>query len=307
VALIPSVIGQLPVVGGAMLSAPLVSEASDELALAPERRTFLNFWFRHVWEYSLPTFPTLFLTAGIAGIPMAELVQVNFPLTLMSILAGIVLGFRGIPRPARRRPATTSAGIARQLFLFARNLAPFFLAILLTAGFNVHLAYSMAGVTAGVVLLYRIPPARLARLARAHLSAELAFLVWGIMVFKEVLGASRAMTGIAADLTAVGLPVAVLVVLLPAIIAFITGYTTAFIGLSFPVLLPLLPADGSAVFYIMLGLASGICAHLLSPMHSCLVMTLEYYKAGMGKTYRLIWAPAVLTFLTGVAVFLAGR
>ena len=60
-----------------------------------------------------------------------------------------------------------------------------------------------------------------------------------------------------------------------------------------------------SAFYIMLGLASGICAHLLSPMHSCLVMTLEYYQAGMGKTYRLIWIPVLFTFLTGVAVFLA--
>ena len=49
VAIIPAVIGLLPVVGGAMLSAPLVAEASDDLKLSAERRTFLNFWFRHVW------------------------------------------------------------------------------------------------------------------------------------------------------------------------------------------------------------------------------------------------------------------
>jgi hypothetical protein len=65
VAIIPAVIGLLPVVGGAMLSAPLVAEASDELGLEPERRTFLNFWFRHVWEYTLPTFPAVFLTADM--------------------------------------------------------------------------------------------------------------------------------------------------------------------------------------------------------------------------------------------------
>jgi hypothetical protein len=44
---------------------------------------------------------------------------------------------------------------------------------------------------------------------------------------------------------------------------------------------------------------------MLSPMHACYVMTLEYYQAGMGKTYRLLLAPALLTFLTGVAAFLA--
>ncbi len=49
----------------------------------------------------------------------------------------------------------------------------------------------------------------------------------------------------------------------------------------------------------MLGLAGGICANLLCPVHSCYVMTLEYYRAAMGKTYRLLLAPAILTFLVG--------
>ncbi len=307
VAIIPAVIGLLPVVGGAMLSAPLVSEASDELELSPERRTFLNYWFRHVWEYSLPTFPAVFLTAGIAGIPIADLVLVNLPLTAASILAGIVLGFRGIQRPAAPRTALTPAECGRQLFAFALNLAPLFSVILLTVAGGIHLAWSLLGVTAAIILLYRIRPAWVARLARTHLSLELAGLVWGIMVFKEMLSASNTMAGIAAELTRMGMPAAVLVVALPALIAFITGYTTAFVGLSFPVVLPLLPADGSAVFYVMLGLAGGICAHMLSPMHACFVMTLDYYRADMLKTYRLILLPALLTLLVGVAVFLAAR
>lgn len=66
VVFIPAVIGLLPVVGGAMLSAPLVAEASDELNLSRERRTFLNYWFRHVWEYTMPCEPA---NAGALSIP----------------------------------------------------------------------------------------------------------------------------------------------------------------------------------------------------------------------------------------------
>jgi hypothetical protein len=39
-------------------------------------------------------------------------------------------------------------------------------------------------------------------------------------------------------------------------------------------------------------------------MHACLVMTLEYYKANIEKTYRLLFAPVAVIFLTGVIVFL---
>ena len=98
VALIPAIIGLVPVMGGAMLSAPLVAEASDEFDLSPERRTFLNFWFRHVWEYTLPTFPTIFLTASIVGISVTDLALVNLPLTAAAITVGIVFGFRGVGR-----------------------------------------------------------------------------------------------------------------------------------------------------------------------------------------------------------------
>ena len=34
----------------------------------PERRTFLNYWFRHVWEMVFPLYPSLVLAAGLMGV-----------------------------------------------------------------------------------------------------------------------------------------------------------------------------------------------------------------------------------------------
>ena len=302
VAIIPAIVGLLPVVGGAMLSAPLVAEASDELRLSAERRTFLNFWFRHVWEYTLPTFPAVFRTAGIAAVPVADLVAAGAPLTIMAVATGALFGFRGVARPPSRTVPGAEPAAMKHLWKFFWNLMPFFLVILLTVGLDIHLVYPLAVVTTGMLVFSRMPAARLFQLARRHLSIDLALLIWGIMVFKEILVSTRAMAGIARDLSAMGIPAVVLVVLLPALIAFITGYTTAFVGLSFPVLVPFLPSGGLGVFYVMLGLASGICAHLLSPMHACLVMTMQYYQADMARTYRLLILPTALLFLTGASV-----
>jgi hypothetical protein len=191
------------------------------------------------------------------------------------------------------------------MWSFILNLLPFFLVILLTVALDVHLLYPMVLVTTGMVLFGRMPIGRLRQLARQHLSIELAFLIWGIMLFKEILLSTEAMDGMARDLAGMGIPTAVLVVVLPALIAFITGYTTAFIGLSFPVLVPFIPAGDMTVFYVMLALASGICAHLLSPMHACLTMTMQYYRAEIGRTYRLLLLPTLLLFLTGSSVFAA--
>ena len=311
VAVIPAIIGLLPVVGGAMLSAPLVAEASDDLGLPPERRTFLNFWFRHIWEYTLPTFPAVFLTASITGVPIPELAAAGIPLTLAAIATGVVFGFRGVQASVCGKRIGSLREARKPIVDFIWNLLPFFLVIALTVGLDLHLVYPLAGVTTAVIVFNRMPIGRLREIAAAHLSIDLAFLIWGIMLFKEILLATGAMGRIAAELSAMGIPALALVVLLPALVAFITGYTTAFVGLSFPVLIPFIPAGGLSAFYVMLGLASGICAHLLSPMHACLVMTMQYYEAGMGKTYRLLFMPTAAIFVTAactwaVACWLAG-
>ena len=306
VALIPAIIGLIPVMGGAMLSAPLVAEASDDLKLSPERRTFLNFWFRHVWEYMLPTFPTIFLTASIVGISVTDLTLVNLPLTAASITVGIIFGVRGIKPFTGLHEPLTAGDVMKQLSLFVGNLLPFFLVILFTLYLKLHLAYSLTIVTVGIIILYRFPFSVLRQLARKHLSLELAFLIWAIMIFKEILLASGAMNSVTKELAQMGMPPVVLVVLLPSLISFITGYPTAFVGLSFPVLLPFIQSSNIGLYYVMLALGSGLSAHLLSPMHACLVMTLQYYNASMEKVYRLLAIPVAILFLTGALVTIAG-
>ncbi|HDS30691.1 MAG TPA: DUF401 family protein, partial [Firmicutes bacterium] len=54
---LPALIGLLPMPGGALFSAPMIEKLSDEAKLSPETRTYLNYWFRHVWEYSYPLYP----------------------------------------------------------------------------------------------------------------------------------------------------------------------------------------------------------------------------------------------------------
>ncbi|RLB04094.1 MAG: hypothetical protein DRG50_09360, partial [Deltaproteobacteria bacterium] len=70
VALLPAMIGLMPLMGGALVSAPLVVEASNALGLSAERRTFLNYWFRHIWEYFLPTYPGVILTSALLGVAL---------------------------------------------------------------------------------------------------------------------------------------------------------------------------------------------------------------------------------------------
>ena len=46
-AVLPSVIGFMPSVGGAYFSAPLVHEIAKDMDISKEKKAFINYWFRH--------------------------------------------------------------------------------------------------------------------------------------------------------------------------------------------------------------------------------------------------------------------
>lgn len=300
VAIIPAIIGILPIMGGAMLSAPLVLEASDELKLSPEKRTFNNFWFRHVWEYTLPTYPGIILIATIVGIPVSQVSLINLPLTIAAIVVGILFGFKGVKTNFSSSTPLTARHVGRNLGRFVMNLFPFFAVLLLTLFFKVHLAYSLAIAVGGTILYHRLSYPLIWRLAKISFSWEIVFLIWGIMIFKEILMVSGAMNSVAKEFIQLGLPPLFLILTLPAILGLITGYSNAYVGLSFPILLPLFQASAPNYSYVMMAYCSGFCAVLLSPMHACLVMTREYFKADMGKVYRLLILPVGIVFVTGL-------
>ncbi len=301
VAIIPAIIGILPIMGGAMLSAPLVLEASDELRLSPEKRTFNNYWFRHIWEYTLPTYPGIIMIATIVGIPVAKVSLINLPLTIAAIAVGIFFGFRGVRSSLPSSAPLTTGMVAKNLVRFIINLLPFFIVLWLTLYFKVQLAYSLALAVAGVILYHRLPLGLIWQLLKSSFSWEIVFLIWGIMIFKEILVVSGAMNSVAREFTAIGMPPFILIVALPAILGVITGYSNAYVGLSFPILLPLFQASAPNYSYVMMAYCSGFCAVLLSPMHACLVMTREFFKADINRLYRLLFWPVAIVFLSGIA------
>ncbi len=300
VATIPAVIGVLPILGGAMLSAPLVAEASDQLKLSPERRTFLNYWFRHVWEYCLPTYPGIIMASTLMDVPIAKIALMNLPLTIAAIATGIFFGFQSVGSSSSATTFDSSRHWVKSLWGFMGNLSPFFLVLLLTLYFRIHLAYSLAAASLAVILYYRFSGQRFWRLAKVSFSLEIVLLIWGIMIFKEILVVSGAMTSIATELSQIGLPPLILFISLPFILGLITGYGNAMVGLSFPILLPFFQDAPHTLAYLMIAYGSGFCGALLSPTHACLVMTLEFYKAEMGKVFRMLFLPVAIVFCTGL-------
>lgn len=155
----------------------------------------------------------------------------------------------------------------------------------------------------------RVPWRETAVLVRGTLTLRLIVLVFGVMAFGGMLKEYRAADGLPRDLAAWGIPGVVLLFVVPMAVGLLTGYTPACVAICFPVLSALM-VDATGVHYgrIAFAFAGGFLGVLLSPVHLCLVLTAEYFKADFGRVYRRLLLPAALLALVALgSLVLWGR
>ncbi|MBM4347514.1 MAG: DUF401 family protein [Deltaproteobacteria bacterium] len=303
IALLPAIIGLMPIAGGALVSAPMVVEGSDELKLSPERRTFINYWFRHLWEYVLPTYPALVLAASLIGIPVRKLCWLNLPLTPAAILSGIIVGYWGVSRSTREHQNLSGR---RAVSILLKNLAPLLFALILVVGFKVELVYAFGITIAGMIVIFRIGWPNILKGFKESIGVELLLGVALVMGFKRVLESSQAIPAVSEALSNLGIPLWLIAILVPLIVGLMTGVTIAPIGIGYPILIPLLQAHPDFHYYMGMALAGGIGGVLLSPLHLCLILTKEYFRADWKGVYWLVWFPVasiLIASLVWVALF----
>jgi integral membrane protein (TIGR00529 family) len=297
-AILPGVIGLLPSAGGAAFSAPLVQEAAGDLPVNPERRAFINYWFRHIWEYLCPLYPGIILTAAVTAIPLSRLMLSQLPLALAVVIVGTLFCFRGIAggalHDARRKEDLKDLTI---------SLLPIVAALVLVAGFRLTLSFAMALIVAALFVIYRYRPPEIAQAVRESVSLHIILMVCGIMVFKGMLGASGAVEALPRFFQASGLPPMAVFFSLPFIVGLLTGLTVAFVGSTFPIIIAMAGGhpEPSVVTFAF---ASGFAGVMLSPTHLCLLLTVRYFNADLAGTYRLMYLPVLLVFLVGLGVYL---
>jgi integral membrane protein (TIGR00529 family) len=293
-AILPGVIGLLPSAGGAAFSAPMVQEAAADEDMRPEHKAFVNYWFRHIWEYCSPLYPGIVLAAAVTRIPLNTLVLSQLPLPLAVVGVGSILGFRDFrhdPVPGRRD--------YRELAMLFLTMLPIAASVALVVVFRLSLAAAMISVVAAMLVYYRYSAREIAATIRESFSINIVLMISGIMVFKGMLEATGAIEALPVFFRQSGLPVTMILFALPFLVGLLTGLTVGFVGATFPIIMAMTgghPQPGVVTF----AFASGFAGVMLSPTHLCLTLTLQYFRADMAGTYRYLYLPVLLVFLAGV-------
>ena len=298
----PSVIGLVPMPAGALVSATAVKDLVTRMGLKPAQATFINYWFRHIWEFALPVYPSIIATSIILNVPLSAVVGTFLPMLALAGLVGIASNFR-ILRSKQATVTNKAKHVDVLLHLLVSAWPILVIVVLVLAGVAAWIAFPATLIVAMIqqkARWYEIKSS-----LRYGLEPKILGLLISVMLYKAVIETSGSANTLIADLEALKLPLVFIVAILPFLVGLATGLSMAFVGVTFPLLAPLI-AQGADVnhFTMLLAYASGEIGLLLSPMHLCLILSTEYFDARLFDVYRHIIPPVILLEIIAIITFL---
>ncbi|MCG8334470.1 MAG: DUF401 family protein [Proteobacteria bacterium] len=314
----PALIGLLPMPGGAIFSAPMVKDLGTGIKLSKSKLSYINYWFRHIWEYCWPLYPGILLVTILAKINIVNFVLFTLPITLVAVL----LGYWPLQKGSDWNHSNRETARQQSIYPFFIELTPILLVI-------------VPGLILGVVLSYMLPQLSIAKELGLHISLclgiiwvwisnqfdwkrilkllssfeilKMIYLVATILVFKGLLEHSHAAEEISKELIEFNVPLLFIAMFLPFLIGIISGYTLAFVGVSVPILIPLIQSYGESAFmypYAMLIMVSGFAGVLLSPLHLCYILSNQYFETKISSVYKHLMIPTIGLISFSIAYFL---
>ncbi|RLC60558.1 MAG: hypothetical protein DRI79_01225 [Chloroflexi bacterium] len=308
IAALPALVGLLPMMGGAMFSAPMVNEVGDRLGADKEHKTFINYWFRHIWEYIFPVYPSMMLAAAVLGITTTQLAGAAWPLTVASVVSGTLFGLLGLPRRGTDDPSSPPR--ARSLRTLATSVWPVVLTIVFSLTLPVderfRLVLSALVTIALMMVVKHIPLRDLRTVLRERIPWQTVAVIFGALAFRRILDNSSAVLATSDALTALHIPLVAVTFAVPFIAGLLTGISTAAFSIGFPVVLPLVVANGGTIApaWVAWLMAGGFLGVMFSPVHLCLALTRVYFQAEWGPIYRRIAPSALLVAATAATLLL---
>ncbi len=320
---LPMIIGLLPMPGGAIFSAPLVDSFDPQHKLDNREKAIVNYWFRHTIELWWPLYPAFIFTIDLTRLEIWQLVVVNLWMTPVFIIIGMLyilkkhdLNHLNEFKPARKQFFQAVmpiflivivyfvAFIVCQLF---QSIGETMMGIAIFAEFKRYVPI-LLGLLISLFLLFK-------RYSKAHwyryfYSKNIGMLIGtiaGIKIFAGIIDQTHLAGLITAEFQALHIPLLSIIMLLPFITGLVTGVGFAYVGISFPIILALLPAGLPIlkfISYIMLAGVFGYAGMMISPMHICMVVTADYFKSSLWGILKTIIPMTLIAVIVGILYFL---
>jgi len=319
-AVLPAIIGMLPMPGGALFSAPMVNDMDRELNVDPLLKSKINYWFRHIWEYWWPLYPGVLLALDMTGLSPGKFIMLQFGLSFFAIGAGYFVFLKKIPESQNEETSWNIRNILQMPLLIAPVLtiiAVYSVITIFIPGAAEISGYlpMIAGVTIAIftVILQRSPDIKmLAEIVTSRNTLKLILLVavigiYGAFIETPLPDGTFIMGHVREELTGNNIPVIFIIMLIPIISGLSTGIAVGFVGASFPIVMNLLgpaPALSDVMSYTVIAYSFGFAGMMLSPVHVCHVVTVKYFNSSLNRSSLAMIIPTLFIMAGGLFISL---
>jgi hypothetical protein len=313
---IPAVYGLMPVPGGALFSAPLIDEEGKKFNLKQNQKNFLNVWWRHIWFPIYPVSSAMLLIIGskFSNIGIYELIIANFPAFIAFIIIGIIYIRLYIKKISnfKEKPKKDYNGL---VFLIP-PIIPIIVYIVIfilfyLVGFEDANRFQrvifVIGVLVSFLVLYillKIELRQYLEILKKSISLNLALAIVGIMIFREIFEVSKANQIITESVSMLSFPPILILILIPLILGFLTGYNFGAIALSYFLVQPFFELiNVNIVGLTSIIFISSLVGYLISPIHLCNVVSSDYLKTDTTRMYKM-YLPAITSLMLIQTIFI---
>ncbi len=291
ITLIPAIFGFLPVPGGALMSAPFVSEISNKTLLDRDKAAYINVWFRHMIAPIYPLTQIVILTSALSGFDVVQIAIYDIPLAL----AMYAVGFIPIYRDLRNK----SVAIVDEPRSTLKFMIPLIISVFVViAGVNV-----VASTLIGVLVLILLVRPKASVLSRSVFNKDVGMVIitsYAALSVREVLVLSEfpeMFVSLFSDSSSITLTASI--ILVSAVLGFMLGIPTGALAVTVPLVVSVVPD----VRLVSLTLVITYLGYMVSPSHLCLVLTIRFFKTHLGNVYRYLLPSTIMTTSLVMALY----
>ncbi len=299
----PALMGLLPIPGGALFSAPMIDKAGENLS--GHEKTAINVWFRHILFFVFPIAPALIIPADIANLSVYTIIPMTAPFLLLTLVLGYFFFIRGAEGKMTYKEAFSLKKLSIPLGIILLAPALDFMIKRIFGIYNVgpeSIATLIAISSSLISLLFVINWERdIVRDAIYEMEPwNFVIMLFGIFLFINMFNSSG-IDILVKNLNLSGISLAIG-------IGFLLGLATGRINVPASVVIPIylaslgLNALSPLVFALIW--TSVFMGYVLTPVHPCVGISLEYFDADMKEFLKIMTPPIVISLVVTTLVYI---
>ncbi len=295
---LPSVVGLIPMPGGALVSAVMLRDLYlNDLKIGEEKATFINFWFRHIWITVWPLYQSLIVASILLNVKVWQVISCTYPISLATILGGLLVVLPIVRNPDEKM---SQEGV-KNLKAIIEGFWPFLIVIILVLGLRLDIVYSLIIIVLLTSLVYRPDKSKIKDSLKFAFNPKILLIIVMVMIYKEYVMNSGVNAKLYNLTISLGLPIYLILFLVPFIIGLATSGEFVVVAMTFPVLINILAPGGSVdPFPVFIAYLGGVLSVLITPIHLCLALTLKYFNAKTSTTYKYILLSMLFSLILGL-------